>query len=195
MSDWQALETLLDAQDDVERIEEDKWNWCEHFEDGWRTRAWLERHADGTLAAVCRTESRTEATRLWLKELAGSLLTLVDSKSEDVRDIIEQRRDAQEGEPTPAQHDVDTSPEAQQLLHDFILHHYSKWLTDPLPVLNGKTPMQAVKLKTYRPRGVELLKTLEQKEARHPQGRDGQPFDFSFLWERLGLTRERDGRA
>lgn len=58
------------------------------------------------------------------------------------------------------------------------------------PALNGKTPLQAAKLKTYRPRLVELLKQIEQGEANRAKDSGLPPFDIGFLWERLGLTRE-----
>jgi hypothetical protein len=51
-------------------------------------------------------------------------------------------------------------------------------------------PLQAAQLKTYRPKVVELLKHIEQGEARRAKDSGLPAFDIGFLWERLGLTRE-----
>ena len=38
---------------------------------------------------------------------------------------------------------------------------------------------------------IDLLKDFEVHEARKARGGGGEPFDFGFLWERLGLEKER----
>jgi len=61
----------------------------------------------------------------------------------------------------------------EQVLGDVKDHHYRKWLDEPLPALRGRTPREAVRLKTWRPRVADLLKDLEVAEAR--AGQRGQP--------------------
>lgn len=38
---------------------------------------------------------------------------------------------------------------------------------------------------------IELLEDFEIHEARNALQEGGEPFDFEFLWKRLGLERER----
>jgi len=38
---------------------------------------------------------------------------------------------------------------------------------------------------------IELLKDFEIHEARKASREGGEPFDFGFLWKRLGLEKER----
>lgn len=49
--------------------------------------------------------------------------------------------------------------------------------------------LEAVKDKKLRPAVIELLKSIDQLEARRIEQTGGEPFDVSFLWERLGVER------
>jgi len=57
------------------------------------------------------------------------------------------------------------------------------------PALGGKTPLEDVKTKQWRPALIEPLKSIDQLEARRIDQAGGEPFDVSILWERLGLKR------
>jgi hypothetical protein len=46
-----------------------------------------------------------------------------------------------------------------------------------------------VKNKRLRPKVLELLKSINQLEARRIDQTGAEPFDVSFLWKRLGLQR------
>jgi hypothetical protein len=69
------------------------------------------------------------------------------------------------------------------------VRHYEEWPSIPLPALNGKTPLAAAKLKSLRPKLIDLLKQIEQGEARRAKEESIQPIDLSFLWERLNIER------
>lgn len=59
----------------------------------------------------------------------------------------------------------------------------------PLPALKGESPLEAVKGKKLRPVVIELLKSIDQLEAQRVEQTCGEPFNVSFLWERLGLKQ------
>jgi hypothetical protein len=64
-------------------------------------------------------------------------------------------------------------------------------LDDQLPILDGKTPRQAVKSKKGRAQVIEWLKYLENSEARRSTA-DGQaPYDMTWMWQELKLEGER----
>jgi len=69
--------------------------------------------------------------------------------------------------------------------------HYEGWPDEPVPALGGKTPKAAVRTKKGRLAVIELLKDFEIHKARKAQREGGEPFDFGFLWKRLGLENER----
>ncbi len=199
VSDWPALERALAARDDVDREKDGKWTWIEHVdEDSIRSLAQLERLADDTLEVQCRTVGMADMTGKWLKEAPGVGLRLVGRETRDPRDMLEERSSGQDDGTGPEHGDGDgpesgdeIPPELEhELLSRFLRDHYEKWPTMPLPALDGKTPLQAARLKTYRLRVVNLVKGLEAHEARRVRGTGMPPMDFGFLWERLGLTRE-----
>ena len=80
---------------------------------------------------------------------------------------------------------------AAQFIQDFFDDHYRRILDNPVPVLDGKTPRQAVKTKKGRGQVIEWLKYLENSEHRRAN-RDGQePYDMTWMWRELKLEEER----
>jgi len=81
-------------------------------------------------------------------------------------------------------------PELQaEVLGKFYDDYYRKWLDEPVPALGNRTPRQAARLKTIRPKLIALLKDLESRSER--QRRAGErAYDAIWLWKELGITRE-----
>ncbi len=182
VSDWEALQAAFAAYEEIEQEDENLWFWLEPIDDdSSRTRAKLMRLADGRLQVECRTVGRADEAAQMLKRLAGSLLSRTERTTQDPGELL-QENGSSFGEP-PQQED-------QDILLQIKKKHCTEWLSMPIPALNGKTPLQAVRLKAYRPRVVELLKGIERLEARNIQEMGAPGLDVSFLWERLGLTRE-----
>ena len=74
-----------------------------------------------------------------------------------------------------------TLREMQHLLPEEIQKHQR--------TLCNRTPRHAARLKTVRPRLIALLKDFESRAERGR--RAGEPaYDFSWMWEELGLSRE-----
>lgn len=57
------------------------------------------------------------------------------------------------------------------------------------PALGDETPRQAIRSAKGRQAVIELLESYEHLEAHRARDQGGQPFDFGFLWEQLGLPR------
>ncbi|MCX7784836.1 MAG: SEC-C metal-binding domain-containing protein [candidate division WOR-3 bacterium] len=77
----------------------------------------------------------------------------------------------------------------QELYNKAMREHYEKWLHQPIPALNNKTPLQSVKTKKGKIEVVELLKQLENQQEYNKQ--QGRPyFDVKWLWNKLNLTYE-----
>jgi hypothetical protein len=85
----------------------------------------------------------------------------------------------------------DLPPEVlASLKKEFMDRHYRGWVDEKIPALGNRTPRHAARLKTVRPRLVELLKEMESAEARGAL--EGEPpYDFGWLWTELGLQKER----
>ena len=77
----------------------------------------------------------------------------------------------------------------QQIYTKFMQGLYEKWLQEKIPVLDGRTPMQAIKTEEGRKKVIELLKSIENSEEHNKK--KGRPFhDISWMWERLKIERE-----
>jgi hypothetical protein len=76
--------------------------------------------------------------------------------------------------------------EAGRILAEFKARHYGAWLDVPLPALDGRTPRHAARLKTLRQRLIDLLKELENHEARTATP-DAPAYDLGSMWRELGL--------
>ena len=67
--------------------------------------------------------------------------------------------------------------------------HYRKWLDEPVPALDHRTPRDAARQESVRPKLIALLKDFESRSER--QRRSGRiAYDFSWMWKELGLNRE-----
>ncbi|WP_408998329.1 YecA family protein [Syntrophus buswellii] len=185
VADWKEVERILEAQEDVDGDRDEGWNRFEELEDGrCRSRASMVPKGPDTLEVFCRTTKLADEARQWLEEIAGSVITY------KIREVVDPRSekalDAAKLAPEP-----DIPQEIQrQLIHQYLAKHYETWPEIALPALKGKSPLEAVKDKKLRPLVVELLKAIDQLEARRIDQTGGEPFDVTFLWERLGLRRE-----
>ena len=187
VSDWDGLAGILAAQPDVEGDEEDGWTRFEPMKGEMRrSRAALSRKPPETLEVFCRTIKLADEARRWLERIAG---TAVRYKSREIVDPLSPKAgEAARKQPSGPE----LPPELKvQLEREFLKRHYERWPDEPVHALDGKTPKAAVRTKKGRQAVIELLKEFEIHEARKASWEDIEPFDFSFLWERLGLEKDR----
>ena len=128
-----------------------------------------------------RAERGCDILRSRLGELVGPPLTALQTAEQ----LIEE----------PTRHssgDAELPPEiAEPALQSFLDGHYRRVLDEPLPVLDGKTPRQAVKSKKGREGVIAWLKLLENSEARRAASQSQQPYDFLWMWKELKVDGSR----
>jgi hypothetical protein len=133
------------------------------------------------LEAVSR--ERAERGRRFLEELAGEAVRYRTTRYEDVKAALQASRRSR----TPPRSDVPPEVEAE-VVGELYERHYRDWPDEPVPALGNRTPRQAARLKTVRPRLVALLKDFENHSER--MRREGRPaYDFGWIWQELGLER------
>lgn len=183
--DWQTLEALFAAQPDVEGNRKEGWvRFTPLAGKMQRSRAAFNPKENDTLEVFCRTLKFADEVRHWLEILAGNVL------SYQIREIVDPRSE-KAGKSAPAAPQAAIPPEiASQLIHNYLSKYYTNWDEAVIPVLGNKTPRQAIKTKKGRQAVIDLLKSYENGEARRVREQGGEPFDFGFLRERLGLPRE-----
>lgn len=143
-----------------------------------------------TTSSGSRAQGRADAGGAWLEDTADAFLAHTGRESAEIHKNRMDRAPSPPDAPLPKKRKGRMTPEIRQSNQSgHMARNYEEWLVTPLPALNGKTPLQAARLKTYRPKVVELLKCIERGEA-HISRKLGLPvFDVGFLWERLGLAR------
>ncbi|AMV70932.1 hypothetical protein JCM30471_27510 [Desulfuromonas carbonis] len=187
VKDRAALTAALAAQPDVEGGAAEGWTrFTELDDERRRARASLTLAKPETLTVFCRTLKLADEARAWLERIAGNALRhqsreVVDPRSPKAMAAASER-------PQPQ-----IPPEAMTaMVHDYLRKFYANWTEEKIPALGDKTPRQAIRSAKGRQAVIELLKSYELQEARRVRDQRGEPFDFGFLWERLGLKRDAD---
>ncbi len=269
VSDWQALEKMLAAQDGVAREKEGVWKMSGPVHGNMHLLARLEHLSGDLLQVESSTLDRADSVMERLRLMAGSVITHVGRKTREIHRQPEAGRSAGEepeeegcgGEVTPvpsgqpeAGVSVGEEPEEEgcgsevapvpsgqpeagrssgeepeeggcgsevppvpsgqpeegcsaggepveerggevtpdmrrKVMDEFVRSFFGSWLTTPVAALKGKTPLEAARFKTYRPRIAVLLREFEQVEAQRVRESDTPAVDLGFLWERLGMKR------
>ncbi|MGH6943441.1 MAG: hypothetical protein ACREH6_04360 [Geminicoccaceae bacterium] len=100
-----------------------------------------------------------------------------------------QARDEQDEDPGSA---PSLTPEqAEAAMRQFFDQHYQEALTAPLPVLDGKSPKQAVRSKAGRQKVAQWLKYLENQTERRARAGDMAAYDFTWMWHALKIEHLR----
>ncbi|WP_146160241.1 hypothetical protein [Phaeovulum veldkampii] len=91
--------------------------------------------------------------------------------------------------PAPRSLPEGMSPEdMREAVHQFLDRQYRNVLRQKVPALGDKTPRQAVRSAKGRQAVANWLKGLEQNNARLPTDDPMHDYDFSWMWEELGIT-------
>lgn len=141
---------------------------------------------NGTLLLSTNSRERAERGRDLLASHLGDLVGVPLISYEEVERMLNKT-------PEPRATDEEEVPPevAAEILRSYLDGHYRQTLDDQLPILDGKTPRQAVKSKKGRAQVIEWLKYLENSEARRSTA-DGQaPYDMTWMWQELKLEGER----
>jgi len=180
------LRRRLDSTPGVEPADPDSWTWGEVQSGqppGRLTRAFLKLE-DGILRVSVNSLQREARISELLHTNAGDCLGAVTRHESPVDlETIRDAGPAADDEPEPT-----IPPEIQrQVIHQFLEAHYRSWPDTAVPALDGRTPREAARDRTLRPRLISLLKEMELSQSRAPGPMAS--FDLSFLWAELGLKR------
>lgn len=188
VTDWDSLTANLSAQPDVDGNIEEGWVRFQPMNDLMRrSRAALRKKSPDSLEVFCPTLKLADEARGWLEKIAG---TAARFKAREVVDPMSPKAMEAARKKSPVWPEIPRELKAR-LEREFLRRHYEGWPDEPLPALGGKTPRAAVRTKKGRQAVIELLKDFEIHEARKASREGGEPFDFGFLWRRLGLEKER----
>jgi hypothetical protein len=76
----------------------------------------------------------------------------------------------------------------RRITHEVLDRQYRRTLGEPVPMLDGKSPRQAVRSAKGRIAVANWLKGFEQNSARRPPGDPMRDYNFGWMWDELGLS-------
>jgi hypothetical protein len=202
------IRKILDSEADMEAASDKVWNWVDR---GQRARPNLQKALpeggqmynsqldDGspvlgmitlkgrTLEADISSEPRADEIKARLTDLLGDLV----KPPLMVRQTLEQAVAAHR-ENGAAPDPVDLSEEEQAAIQaEVMAQHYQNILDQPIGLLDDKTPRESVRTAKGRRKIAAWLKILERNEAKARAGTSAPVYDFSWMWQELGVIELR----
>ncbi len=138
------------------------------------------RLTDAALAVETNSVARADHLRQRIDAACGELVRHRIREHSDPRAPLAHGGGAEDAAPVPA---LDPA-EAAAIEREYKQRHYRRWLDEPIPALDGKTPREAVRTGAGRHRVDVLLRDIEHREGRLPPA---QRVDLAPLRRDLGL--------
>jgi hypothetical protein len=140
----------------------------------------------GHLRLEAQSRTRLQLGRGLLEIYAAHLLKHQGDSYQSLDEIKRQMGAA--GEPPERAQPIPAEVEREIVLQ-MKAQHYATWADDPLPALGGKTARQAVQTKSGRKAVLDLIRNMENGEARRAKGGE-LAFDFTPIRKTLGLDED-----
>lgn len=132
-----------------------------------------------------RTQRLADDGRAWFDALAGAAVKYLTREVTDPRSAA-----AQAGASKKGRQALSLEPSAMTAMMTEVLHrHYARWADEPVPLLDNKTPREAMKTPAGLERVKGLLRTYEAGEAEMARADGREPVSYEFLWDALGIGR------
>jgi len=139
---------------------------------------------DRSLALSTNSRARAERGERLLKNLLGDLVGSPFTSLQTVERLMQEERPAVRHDPeAPLPPDLEA-----QILAEHFDRHYRQTLSDKIPALGDRTPRQAARSTAGRAQLVKWLKHMENAEARRARRQGVTPYDFSWMWDELGIS-------
>jgi hypothetical protein len=189
---------LLDTAKDWERESGDEFSWAWLPDGGDETEFPTSVHCfltmtDDELWLTANSLNRSEKGIAALVGLLGDLVTPQLTQLQSPEQLLAEEEETMSSAPgfDPAEVDMDPD-ELSDLMSDYFDQHYRKALDEPIPALDNKTPRQCIRTKSGKNKVIAWLKYLENQEYRKASQSDGVPYDFSWIWNELGLDKSTE---
>lgn len=194
--DAAALAAALAAQADVSGGPEQGWHRDADAGDGMRRSlaAINPGKSADRIEVFYRTQRLADEGRAWFEALAGSAVAHLRREVVDPRTAIAGRSAAGTGRGSagkgrrgaPA---ALAAEETTALMTQVLRRHYANWPDEPVPLLGGQTPREAMASPAGLERVKGLLRSYESAEADMARADARAPVSYEFLWDALGISR------
>ncbi|MCP4123490.1 MAG: hypothetical protein GY751_17205, partial [Bacteroidetes bacterium] len=192
------IHNALEKADDLDAIGEKVWNWIDvggessqtntknspaHSLDGHTILGNLKMHGK-ILEAQTNSAARAERLQPMLEALTGDLL----HPPLMVRQTLEQAMQDYRENPSHSEAVELPTEEENEIIKQLLDKQYRATLDQPVGMLGDETPRNAAKTKAGKKKLVEWLKYLEQQTAKHQFPNSQSTYDFTWIWQELGVT-------
>lgn len=188
VQDWEALAQALSGEADIEGNREQGWNRLFEGKDG-LTRSSLgidKGKRPDRIKVFYRTQKYADEGRPWFEAVADTAVAFISREISDPKGMLA-NLPLNEVPETPVPEPLPSELLAE-LIEKRISQLYMNWADEPLPILDDRTPREAIQT----PEGLKqvkfLLHTYEHGEAQQAQAQHRAPVSYDFLWQSLGIT-------
>jgi len=202
------VRAILDGEPDMAPASAKVWNWIVHGRSPGRLRSkalptggqfhktYLE---DGSLVlgmialkgrvleADTNSTHRAEELKSRIADLLGDLVEPPTTMRKTLEQVMADRRESGQ---TPDRLELPPE-EAARFRTEFLDLHYRDTLDEPVGMLNGQAPREAIATPEGREQVATWLKYLERREAKTCRDGPFPPYDFSWMWNELGIPELR----
>ncbi len=137
--------------------------------------------AKGRLKIETNSARRADLLRRKVEDACAGLVVHRVREQEDATALLAMAR------ATGPQKRKVRSAEELAIEREFKTRHYSEWVHEPLPALDGATPLEAVRNAAGKRKVELLLREFENREGRLPED---ERLDISLLRRKLGLLTD-----
>ena len=131
--------------------------------------------------------ARAERAMTQMGEWMGDCL---DTPMTEIRNLAQVMTD--NATRVPQDEALDISPhEMERVIHNMVTREYAKTLDEPIPALGHKTPRALARSKEGRAKVADWLKYIENGAGKAGAGDPMASYDFTWMWEKLGLIELR----
>lgn len=135
---------------------------------------------DDELVLTTQSHPRLDRGRAMLEERLGSLISHWSTTAEPIEDLLD--RPAADEEP-PVD-DLISDDVKRDTIGRMLRRHYTAWLDDTLPALDGRTPREAARDPESREQVDRMLDDIQELAAGMP---GGETLDVTWMRDQLGL--------
>ena len=138
------------------------------------------------IEVFCRTQALADGGRAWLERVAHSAVRHLTREITDPHAAVAAAR--HEGQALAPSSGLPPQ-QLTAVIEQAVRRTYARWADEPISLLDGQTPRQAIGTAAGVERVKGLLRSYESGEV-DMASRDGRPaISFQFLWDALKMSR------
>lgn len=145
----------------------------------------------GELCVFYQSEPVASESKAWFEATVGRSVRFLRRECKDPAEFMQKAmRDPEAARAELGDQQVSLSPDqTTTLVQQMYESTYEKWVDQPIPMLEGKTPRQACSTAAGRERVRGLLNMYESNELRLAKTDGRRPASFKFLWQQVGMKK------